>query len=115
MKCAGVVVGPRKFLKREKRASGTLGLRRKEGELVTSFHGPEGPFFHRARCAAPSTALRVSACGLKLEDAFGCAPASTPPREERVAHPSLPKPGKPGALVSGAPGPAAQGSGSSGF
>src|SRR6185312_1851011 len=50
------------------------------------FHGPKGPFFHQVlRCPspAPSTSLRVSACGLKLEDAT----ISTPPREARVGDP----------------------------
>lgn len=52
------------------------GLRRKEGFLLISFHGPKGPFFHRAQ------PRRLCHKGMATR-------ASTPPREARVGGPSL--------------------------
>jgi hypothetical protein len=42
------------------------GLRRKEGILITSFHGPKGPFFHRTRSHyATRSGHRPLICGAR--------------------------------------------------
>jgi hypothetical protein len=50
------------------------GLRREEGILITCFHGPEGPFFHRVRfhCGCPFLAAPLRLVFF-ARSTFGCA------------------------------------------
>jgi hypothetical protein len=60
-----------------KHASRSPGLRREEGFFRISFHGPEGPFFHRAQP------------GAAVPHGYGCVRAGTRKEIFSLAYPAL--------------------------